>query len=67
MENGDPKYVPAVPPFIARILTLEKKYGRHYPFKCSGETKKRYNEYERRYSRKLKYARLNGWTVEKEK
>lgn len=60
-------YIPEVPRFVAEILALEKKYNNiHYPFKSSGETRKKWQEWKRRYSRKLKYARLNGWTIESE-
>lgn len=64
--DNDPQYIPSVPAFIAEILTLEKKYGRHYPFKCSGDGRKFYDWYKCHYSRKMKYARLHGWTIEKE-
>ena len=61
----DDKYIPEVPKFVAEILEQEKKYNNiHYPFKCSGETRKQWGEWKSKYSRKLKYARLNGWTIE---
>ena len=64
--DNDPKYIPSVPAVIAEILETEKKHGRHYPFKASGSTRKAYDWYKYHYSRKMKYARLHGWTVESE-
>lgn len=58
-------YKPVVPVWVGDILAKEKKYNNiHYPFKCSGKTRKEWDKWKTRYSRKLKYARLNGWIVE---
>lgn len=64
--DHDLNYIPTVPAAIAEILQLEKTYGRHCPFKCSGDDRKFYDWYKYHYTRKMKYARLHGWTVEKE-
>jgi len=53
-------YRPVVPKWVAEILMEEKKDN---VFASEGRTKK-WREWKSRYSRKLKYARLNGWIVE---
>ncbi|MGY0106725.1 hypothetical protein [Bacillus velezensis] len=55
-------YRPSVPQWVSDILWKQKNQD---PFATHGETK-RWEEWKRRYSRKLKYARLNGWTIEEE-
>ncbi|WP_124058338.1 hypothetical protein [Bacillus subtilis] len=55
-------YRPAVPRWVSDILWKQKNQD---PFATLGETK-RWDEWKRKYSRKLKYARLNGWTIEEE-
>lgn len=55
-------YVPVVPKWVAEILEAEKRQD---PFASHGRTKI-WREWKRSYSRKLKYARLNGWIVERD-
>lgn len=58
-------YQPVVPAWVANILSFEKQTGNiHHPDKARGQTQKDWQEWKRRYSRKLKYARMNGWIVE---
>lgn len=56
------KYRPIVPKWVSDILWKEKNQD---PLAALGETK-RWEEWKRSYSRKLKYARLNGWITEDE-
>lgn len=58
--NDDEDYKPVVPAWVAEILQNQRqqKHPAHH-----GMTKE-WDEWKRRYSRKLKYARLNGWIVE---
>ena len=58
MEDAD--YKPVVPRWVAEIL--EKKRNQDV-FATLGYTKE-WDEWKSKYSRKLKYARLNGWIVE---
>lgn len=61
-------YKPVVPKWVAAILELDKK-RRQNQFSgsiASGQTRKDWEKWQRQYSRKLKYARLNGWIVEEE-
>lgn len=60
-------YKPIVPKWVAEILDHEKNKG-HLPFKHypSGQLRKDWNDWKYRYSRKLKYAKLNGWIVEED-
>jgi hypothetical protein len=53
-------YKPTVPKWVGDILEKEK---RRDPLADIGYAKK-WREWKRKYSRKLKYARLNGWIVE---
>ncbi|GLI90483.1 hypothetical protein [Bacillus subtilis] len=53
-------YKPVVPKWVSDILWKEKNND---PLAALGYTK-RWREWKRRYSRKLKYARLNGWIAE---
>lgn len=55
-------YKPVIPQWVAEILENKKK-GLIHPY---GGRKKEWDNWEYRYTRKLKYARLNGWTIEKE-
>lgn len=60
-------YQPVIPAWVAKILAFEKQTGRiHHPDKCHGEARKKWGNWKRRYSRKLKYARMNGWIIESE-
>lgn len=60
-------YKPVIPAWVAKILAFEKQTGRmHHPDKCHGEARKKWDNWTRRYSRKLKYARMNGWIVDTE-
>lgn len=61
-------YIPKIPEFAAKALEKEKNKG-HLPIwdrELHGKEKVLFEEWIRRYSRKLKYARLNGWTIESE-
>lgn len=53
-------YKPVVPKWVAEILEREKQKD---PLATIGKTKE-WDEWKYRYSRKLKYARANGWIVE---
>ncbi|ATO28917.1 hypothetical protein RA13_13650 [Bacillus atrophaeus] len=55
-------YRPSVPRWVGDILLKQKNQD---VFATCGKTKE-WDEWKRRYSRKLKYARLNGWTIEEE-
>jgi hypothetical protein len=55
-------YKPIVPKWVAEILENKQK-GLIHPY-CG--RRKEWDDWECRYSRKLKYARLNGWIVEGE-
>lgn len=59
-------YKPVVPAWVGEILEKDKK-RRQSQFNgpiASGQTRKDWDDWKYRYSRKLKYARLNGWIVE---
>lgn len=60
-------YKPVVPKWVAEILLYEKNIGHtqfsHFP---SGQLRKDWDKWKRSYSRKVKYAKLNGWIVEGE-
>lgn len=67
MTTDTNEYKPVIPKWVAQILELEKKHNNiHYPFKCSGQTRKEWDKWKKSYSRKLKYARMNGWIVGEE-
>ncbi|AYK63152.1 hypothetical protein [Bacillus subtilis] len=59
---SESNYKPSVPRWVGDILLKQKNQD---PFATLGETK-RWDEWKHRYSRKLKYARLNGWTIDEE-
>ncbi|WIT26805.1 hypothetical protein [Bacillus phage SPbetaL1] len=61
-------YRPSVPRWVGDILELDKKrrQNQYRGSLTSGQEKEDWDEWKRRYSRKLKYARLNGWTIEEE-
>ncbi|PHE64163.1 hypothetical protein COF68_04765 [Bacillus toyonensis] len=63
MDNNNEIYKPVVPEWVANIL--EKKKNQN-PFATLGYSKE-WEQYKRKYSRKIKYAKLNGWTIEEEK
>ncbi|MEC2463878.1 hypothetical protein P9X10_03025 [Bacillus cereus] len=56
-------YKPEVPEWVAKILAKKKRQD---PFATIGHSKD-WEKWKRKYSRKYKYAMLNGWTIEKEK
>lgn len=58
----DAEYKPSVPKWVGEILRRQKQQD---PFAYLGHTKE-WDKWKRSYSRKLKYARLNGWTIEEE-
>lgn len=58
--NNDIHYKPIVPRWVAEIIYREQKQD---VFASHGKTKE-WDEWKRKYSRKLKYARLNGWIME---
>jgi hypothetical protein len=66
MDNEE--YKPVVPQWVARILELDKKrrQDQYRGSLASGQERKDWEEWKHRYSRKLKYARLNGWIIEEE-
>lgn len=53
-------YKPIVPEWVADILAKQREGN---PLATVGHTKE-WDKWKRKYSRKLKYARLNGWIVE---
>ncbi|WP_242705746.1 hypothetical protein [Pontibacillus sp. ALD_SL1] len=55
-------YKPEVPEWVAEILEKERRQD---PLATHGYTKE-WEQWKRKYSRKLKYARQNGWTVEEQ-
>ncbi|MGG3890264.1 hypothetical protein [Metabacillus fastidiosus] len=69
MTSNSNVYKPVVPKWVAEILELDKlrRQNQYRGSLCSGETRMKWDEWKYRYSRKLKYARLNGWIVEKDK
>ena len=68
MDNSRDTYKPAVPAWVADILERDKKrrQNQYSGSLCSGKTRKNWDEWKYRYSRKLKYARLNGWIIEED-
>ena len=56
-------YKPIVPKWVGEILERKRKQD---IFATHGHQKE-WDEWKRKYSRKLKYAKLNGWTVEETK
>lgn len=62
-------YKPVVPKWVDEILKLDKlrRQGQYSDSLCSGQMRKDWSDWKDRYSRKLKYARLNGWIVKDEK
>lgn len=61
-------YKPVVPKWVGEILELDKlkRQDQYIGPLCSGQTRKEWDTWKRKYSRKLKYARLNGWVVEED-
>lgn len=59
-------YKPVVPEWVAKILELDKKrkQNQYSGSIASGQTRKQWDEWKRRYSRKYKYAMRNGWVVD---
>lgn len=55
-------YVPEVPEWVAKILR-KKQSGD--PLATIGHSKE-WDKWKSKYSRKYKYAMLNGWVVEEE-
>jgi hypothetical protein len=68
MTNNENAYKPVVPKWVADILDLDKKsrQNQYNGSIASGQTRKKWDTWKRQYSRKLKYARLNGWIVEED-
>ncbi|PGF05278.1 hypothetical protein [Bacillus toyonensis] len=60
--NENEFYKPVVPEWVARILE-KKKQGD--PLATLGYSKE-WENWKRKYSKKYKYAMLNGWIVEGE-
>lgn len=60
--NGQETYKPVVPKWVAEILKRQKQQD---VFATLGKTKE-WDLWKRKYSRKLKYARLNGWIEEED-
>jgi len=58
--NNTNLYIPVVPKWVGEILQRQKNQDH---FATMGKTKE-WDKWKRKYSRKLKYARLNGWSVE---
>lgn len=53
-------YKPVVPKWVGEILEKQRQQDALATIGYS----KQWDEWKRKYSRKLKYARLNGWIVE---
>jgi hypothetical protein len=68
MNDQEELYKPVVPKWVGEILELDKKrrQNQYRGSLASGDTRKKWDDWKYRYSRKLKYARLNGWIVEKD-
>lgn len=68
MVNDKHSYKPVVPKWVAEILELDKKrrQDQYRGSIAAGQEKKKWDDWKRRYSRKLKYARMNGWIIEEE-
>lgn len=62
MNNNEDVYKPVVPKWVAKILEGQRRQD---VFASHGRTKE-WDKWKHRYSRKLKYARLNGWIVEED-
>jgi hypothetical protein len=62
LDEDERTYKPIVPKWVADILEKQKKQD---VFATLGHAKE-WDDWKRKYSRKLKYARLNGWIVEGE-
>ncbi|MCU5596768.1 hypothetical protein [Bacillus wiedmannii] len=60
MNHSENLYKPTVPEWVAEIL--QKKNNRD-PLASLGHSKE-WDEWKYRYSRKYKYAMLNGWIIE---
>lgn len=58
----DDSYKPEVPAWVAEVLAKKKRQD---PFATLGVSKQ-WDEWKHRYSRKYKYAKLNGWKVKEE-
>lgn len=58
----DTNYKPVVPDWVGQILTDKKAGKMHYKAGLS----KQWDEWKYRYTRKYKYALLNGWITESE-
>lgn len=64
------KYIPEVPYYVAKILDTKRHNGYKYVFDCGydhkgNSLKDKFKTWKHHYSRKYKYALLNGYTVEK--
>lgn len=59
MYNSKTLYKPVVPKWVAEILERERNQD---VFASHGRTKA-WDKWKRSYSRKFKYAKLNGWIV----
>lgn len=55
-------YKPVIPFWVAKVLEKEKQQVPNPEIPYAKE----WREWKKRYSRKLKYARLNGWIVEED-
>ncbi|MED1010767.1 hypothetical protein [Bacillus mycoides] len=62
MNSSEKLYKPVVPKWVAEILQRQKNQDH---FATMGQTKE-WDAWKRKYSRKLKYARLNGWIAEED-
>lgn len=60
MNNSENLYKPTVPEWVVKILQKKKNQD---PFATLGYSKE-WEAWKRKYSRKYKYAMLNGWIVE---
>lgn len=61
-------YIPEIPGYAAKAIEKEKNKGHLPPWdrQLHGKERKLFDEWSRHYSRKLKYARLNGYTIKSE-
>lgn len=58
----DNEYKPLVPKWVGEVLEKQRKQD---VFATLGHSKE-WEKWKRKYSRKLKYARQNGWIVEED-
>ena len=59
-EEEKQNYKPVVPKWVSEMVFLEKRNQ----LPMFGKELNKFSSWKQRYSRKYKYAKLNGWTFE---